>query len=131
MNFCFLADLVASWLSRTSSLFSVNANPSVREFTHPPDPVMSWIVRSSSLLSLHKNPLRAIYSGSNASEQPLPDRNIASAAKQPGVYRKEISPVQKQDLIGRRLRWLILALLVLLSAVIVRVATPVPKDRLN
>ncbi|KAK2551001.1 Multidrug and toxin extrusion protein 2 [Acropora cervicornis] len=124
-------NLVASWLSRTSSLFSVNANPSVREFTHPPDPVMSWIVRSSSLLSLHNNPLRAIYNGSNASEQPLPDRNTASAARQPGVHRKGISPMQKQDLIGRRLRWLILALLVLLCAVIVRVVTPVPKDGLR
>ncbi|XP_029188206.2 multidrug and toxin extrusion protein 2-like isoform X1 [Acropora millepora] len=124
-------NLVASWLSRTSSLFSVNANPSVREFTHPPDPVMSWIVRSSSLLSLHNNPLRAIYNGSNESEQPLPDRNITSAARQPGVRRKGISPMQKQDLIGRRLRWLILALLVLLCAVIVRVVTPVPKDGLR
>ncbi|XP_068714477.1 multidrug and toxin extrusion protein 1-like [Montipora foliosa] len=126
-------NLIASWLSRTSSLFSMNTNLTGREFTHPPNPVMSWIIRSSSLLSLHNAPLRAMNIEIGGSVQPLHKGNIAkrSVARQSSVHGNKMTPREKQDLIGRRLRWLIFALLVLLLAILFRVVTPLPKNGLS
>lgn len=125
-NSYFTADLIVSWLSRTSSLFSVNTNSSLREFTHPPDPIMSWIYRSSSLLSLHTTPLRI--TNRDTKQLPLVElpTGSESVTKQPGIDGNVMTSKDKRYLAARRLVWLIFALLVLLSAVIVRVTVSLP-----
>ncbi|KAL9974772.1 hypothetical protein ACROYT_G011855 [Oculina patagonica] len=123
-------NLVVTWLSRTSSLFSVNTN-SLREFTNPPNPVMSWIYRSSSLLSLNTTPLRAM---NRDHEQVLleggpPGRDRSSVSRQQlGIHGNKMTSNEKWSLILRRLVWLIFALLVLLTAVIVRVTISLPSN---
>ncbi|KAJ7374590.1 hypothetical protein OS493_004928 [Desmophyllum pertusum] len=121
-------NLVVTWLSRTSSLFSVNTN-SFREFTNPPNPVMSWIYRSSSLLSLDTTPLRAM---NRHHEQVLLEdapsgRDRLSVTKQQlRIDGNKMTSKKKRTLILRRLVWLMFALLVLLTAVVVRVTIPLP-----
>lgn len=126
----FAADLVVTWLSRTSSLFSVNTN-SLREFTNPPDPVMSWIYHSSSLLSLNTTPLRdmnrdhqhvLLEDGTSGSDR------FNHARKQLGIYGNKMTSQEKRSLILRRVVWLTLAVMVLVSAIVVRVSFPLPEE---
>ena len=126
----FSADLVVTWLSKTSSLFSVNTN-SLREFTNPPDPVMSWIYRSSSLLSLNTTPLRDMNRDHQhvlLEDGPSGDERFNVVKKQPGIYGNKMTSQEKRSLILRRLVWLTLALMVIVSAIAVRVYFPLPEE---
>ncbi|CAH3032095.1 unnamed protein product [Pocillopora meandrina] len=124
-------DLIVTWLSRTSSLFSVNTN-SLREFRNPTNPVMSWIYRSSSLLSLNNIPLRAM---NTDQEQVLLEdgplrQDCSTVSKQHiSVHGNKLTLKEKRKLILRRLVWLMFAVFLLLTAIVVRVKFPAPEEQ--
>jgi len=125
-------NLVVTWLSRTSSLFSVNTTNSLREFTNPPDPVMSWIYRSSSLLRLNTTPLRDMnrdHQDVLPEDGPSEGDRLNVAKKQRGIYGNTMTSQEKRSLILRRLVWLTLALTVLVSAIVLRVNFPLPEEK--
>ncbi|XP_022780990.1 multidrug and toxin extrusion protein 1-like [Stylophora pistillata] len=124
-------NLIVTWLSRTSSLFSVNTN-SLREFSNPSNPVMSWIYRSSSLLSLNTIPLRAM----NTDQELVlledgPFRHDCSVVSKTriSVHGNKLTSKEKCRLILSRLVWLVLAVFVLLTAIVVRVRIPAPEEQ--
>ena len=127
----FVSDLIVTWLSRTSSLFSVNTN-SLREFRNPTNPVMSWIYRSSSLLSLNNIPLRAM---NTDQEQVLLEdgplrQDCSTVSKQHiSVHGNKLTLKEKRKLILRRLVWLMFAVFLLLTAIVVRVKFPAPEEQ--
>lgn len=130
-KFHFVSDLIVTWLSRTSSLFSVNTN-SLREFSNPSNPVISWIYRSSSLLSLNTIPLRAM----NTDQELVlledgPFRHDCSVVSKTriSVHGNKLTSKEKCRLILSRLLWLVLAVFVLLTAIVVRVRIPAPEEQ--
>ncbi|RMX59597.1 hypothetical protein pdam_00003624 [Pocillopora damicornis] len=124
-------DLIVTWLSRTSSLFSVNTN-SLREFRNPTNPVMSWIYRSSSLLSLNNIPLRAMNTDQERvllEDGPL-RQDCSTVSKQHiSVHGNKLTLKEKRKLILRRLVWLMFAVFLLLTAIVVRVKFPAPEEQ--
>ena len=56
---------------------------------------------------------------------------LSVTKQQDGMVRNKMSSKEKRSLILRRLVWLMLALLVLVTAVFVRVTIPLPVDEFN
>lgn len=108
----------------------MNTN-SLREFTNPPDPVMSWIYRSSSLLSLNTTPLRNMNRDHQhvlLEDGPSGRDRFNHTRKQLGIYRNKMTSQEKRSLILRRIMWLTLSVVVLVSAIVMRVSFHLPEE---
>ena len=93
---------------------------------------MSWIYRSSSLLSLNNIPLRAM---NTDQEQVLLEdgpfrQDYSTVSKQHiNVHGNKLTLKEKRKLILRRLVWLIFAVFLLLTAIVVRVKFSAPEEQ--
>ena len=93
---------------------------------------MSWIYRSSSLLSLNNIPLRAINTDQERVllEDGALRQDCATVSKQHiSVHGNKLTLKEKRKLILRRLVWLMFAVFLLLTAIVVRVKFPAPEEQ--
>lgn len=92
---------------------------------------MSWIYRSSSLLRLNTTPLRDMnrdHQDVLSEDGPSEGDRLNVAKKQLGNYGNKMTSQEKRSLILRRLVWLTLALMVSVSAIVLRVNFTMPEE---
>ena len=113
-------DAGVSWISRCSSLLSVNDN--TLRVRQAPDPMQGWICRTSSLLSLNAMPLRTMHRHKEPKilEEEEGGNDVSVATRPTPHQGNKMSSFKKRMLVLQRLLPLLVALSILFGAVLLR-----------